>query len=126
MGVLDSFRKSRRPSGSDHTATVEMIDDSVVCRRSTGLTESVRWSDLSEVSIMTTSQGPALCDLFWVLVGQEKTGCVVPNDAQGIELLVPRLQKLPGFNNGALIQASSCTKDQKFLCWRRSSSAASA
>jgi len=126
MGILDFFKSSRRPSGHQYFATVEMTEGLVVCRRSTGLTESVRWSELDEVSILITSEGPWACDFFWVLLGQSETGCVIPNDAQGIEALIPHLQKLPGFNNSAVIQASTCTDDKKFLCWKRNSKAASA
>jgi hypothetical protein len=80
--------------------------------------ESVRWSDLEIVSIQTTDRGPAVDDVFWVLGGNE-SGCVVPSESEGMDLLLPRLQRLPGFDNKAVIAAMACAENREFLCWRR-------
>ena len=39
----------------------------------------------------------------------------------GMKELLTRLQQLPGFDNGAVIKAMGSTKNDKFLCWKRSS-----
>jgi hypothetical protein len=78
----------------------------------------VRWSDLQVVFIQTTDAGPAVDDVFWVL-GAGESGCVVPSEADGMSLLVERLQRLPNFDNSAVIQAMSCSENREFLCWKR-------
>jgi hypothetical protein len=80
-----------------------------------GSFEWVLWSDLVSVRIVTTSGGPFLDDVFWVLSGRDGSACVVPNGRE--EDLLPRLQKLPGFDHNAVINAMTCTDDAEFLCW---------
>ena len=83
-----------------------------------GKQETVLWSELQNVTIMTTDEGPFSDDVFWVLSGSE-TGCLVPSEAEGMKELLPRLQQLPGFDNEAVIRAMGSTGNEKFLCWRR-------
>ncbi len=76
----------------------------------------VRWDDLIEVDIRTTSDGPFTEDMFYILRGTDDSAAVVPN-AFGDEIL-PWLQRLPDFNNGAIIAASTCITDETFDAWR--------
>ena len=99
-------------------AVVQFDEEAVTCTRPNGHTECVRWSELRAVLIHTTGDGPAVDDLFWVLVGRDK-GCVVPSEAQGCDRLLARLQQLPGFDNKAVILASQCVEEQHFLFWER-------
>jgi hypothetical protein len=90
----------------------------VSCRRSSGLLETIKWSALQAVIIKTTSNGPFVDDVFWVLVGQN-SGCVVPSETSGSDELLKRLQALPGFDNNAVIRAMSSMNDKDFLCWKK-------
>jgi hypothetical protein len=83
-----------------------------------GKTETVRWDDLQEVGILTTDEGPAVDDVFWMLIGSEG-GCAVPSEADGMTELLPRLQQLPGYDNQAVILAMGSTSNARFVCWRR-------
>src|SRR4051794_5572709 len=116
MGWFDFFR--RRVPSTPSCATVTFDDDGVTCRRPDGLVEAVRWADLQIVLIQTIDAGPAVDDVFWVLGGGD-SGCVVHSEAEGMNLLLERLQRLPGFDNNAVIQAMSCTENQNFVCWKR-------
>jgi hypothetical protein len=71
------------------------------------------------VVVLTTSDGPFAEDVFFMLAGQNGTGCIVPQGAPESTQLLERLQRLPGFDNGALIRAMSSTEDATFRCWRR-------
>ena len=102
----------------DKSSAVQFDDETVTCRRPNGMVEVVRWTDLRAVLVMTTSNGPGVDDIFWVLEG-ENTGCVVPSEAEGCDKLLERLQRLPGFDNATVIKAMSCTDDREFVCWRR-------
>jgi hypothetical protein len=83
-----------------------------------GRTETVRWSDLQEVAILTTDEGPYADDVIWLLAGTDG-GCAVPSETDGMNELLPRLQQLPGFDNEAVIRAMSSTADARFVCWAR-------
>lgn len=116
MGLLDFFRPRRVEQS---TRAVVIFDEvAVTCTRSGGLVESVRWSDLRSVAIQTTDHGPFAEDVFFVLVGVQ-SGCVVPQDAEGTDALLERLQQLPGFDNHAFMAAMSCTDNATFHCWNK-------
>jgi hypothetical protein len=89
-----------------------------------GKVEAVSWDDLQEVGVLTTSDGPFAEDVFFVLIGRDGTWCVIPQGAPESTPLLERLQRLPGFDNEALIEAMTSTRDAKFVCWRRDSTSA--
>jgi hypothetical protein len=128
MGLFDFFRRrtattssTAPPAPPTNRPTVSFDDEAVVCQRPGGLVERVRWSDLQIVFIQTTDAGPFVDDVFWVLGGGD-SGCVVPSEADGMSTLLERLQRLPGFDNNAVINAMSCVEKQNFICWKRPAS----
>ena len=117
------LERSPSPSGSralepESGFIVRLSDTGIVCERPDGKVERVDWADLQKVEVVTTSEGPFEPDVFWVLHGTQG-GCAVPQGATGDRPLLERLQALPGFNNGAVIEAMSSTSDRRFLCWQR-------
>ncbi|MCC6739116.1 MAG: hypothetical protein IT452_08720 [Planctomycetia bacterium] len=96
------------------------IDDQVVILSDeTGERGRVAWADLAEVAIVTTGAGPAVEDFYWVLGAADGKKLTVPSEAGGADRLLERLQKLAGFDNAAVIEASACTEDRVFECWRK-------
>jgi hypothetical protein len=82
-----------------------------------GTVESVRWDDIAEVALVTTSDGPFEDDVFFVLAAADGTGCAVPmSESDG---LLPRLQRLPGFDNETFIRAMAWTEEGLSVLWRR-------
>lgn len=97
---------------------VDFDDASITRTTPNGQIETVRWDDLQEVGIITTNEGPFSEDVFWFLAGS-KGGCVVSSGARGMKELLERLQKLPNFDNEAVIKAMGSTTNNKFQCWKR-------
>jgi hypothetical protein len=87
-------------------------------KTSAGEAGTVKWSELQEVGILTTTDGPLTNDLFWILSG-ENGSCVVPGQAVGCDRLLGRLQQLSSFNNMEVIRAMGSTSQARFVCWRR-------
>jgi hypothetical protein len=76
----------------------------------------VTWGDLVRVALITVAQGPFAEDLFFVLDDREGRRCMLPG-ARAAELL-PRLQRLRGFDNGQVQRAADCLDDDAhFVCW---------
>ena len=94
---------------------VELSDEGVRRRTGRGETEEVRWTELIAVEVVTTDDGPAAEDVFFVLHGSAG-GCVVPQ-GQMPEGLLERLQALPGFDNEVLIEAMASVDHATFTCW---------
>jgi hypothetical protein len=118
--VLASSAKPDEPSSlkPESDFIVDVTDEGATCSRPDGKTESVKWSDLQRVEILTTDDGPFAPDVFWVLF-DTIGGCVIPWGATGDRELMNRLQSLPGFRNDVIIDAASLTTNNRLLCWER-------
>jgi hypothetical protein len=66
-----------------------------------------------------TDEGPFVDDVFFLLLGNDGKGCCVPPGAEGSGPLLDRLQALPGFDNGKVIEAMGSTGNARFVCWRK-------
>jgi hypothetical protein len=95
------------------------VDDAGVTVRSDAGVATVAWTDLAAVSIRTTDAGPFEDDLHWELHRREGGVLTVGSETDGIDALLDRLQRLPGFDNEAVIAASSSTHNASFPCWTR-------
>jgi hypothetical protein len=114
----ERYKSESRPALEPESRFIIHLSDSeIVCQRPEGAVERVLWTELQKLELLTTRDGPFAPDAFWVLHGMN-SGCVVPLAATGGEELLKRLQTLPGFDNGALIEATSCTSDRTILCWQ--------
>jgi hypothetical protein len=83
--------------------------------------EQISFPELEAVIIETNDTGPWGMDFWWILAGASG-GCTFPQGATGENDAIERLQKLPGFDNEALIAATGSTGNARFVCWRRASS----
>ncbi len=100
--------------------TVTFDEERILRTLPDGKEESVRWSELSEISIITTDGGPWAEDVFWLFLGPDsQQGCVVPGSWEGINRLLRRLQQLPGFDDQEVIRAMGSTSNNRFVVWRK-------
>jgi hypothetical protein len=74
------------------------------------------WRNLVEVALVTVDQGPFAEDLFFVLGDANGNYCVLPSAFAAA--LLPRLQRLPGFDNRQVQRAADCVDPAHFVCWR--------
>lgn len=95
------------------------VDPSGV-RRLSGLKviESITWSRLVRVVIMTTDEGPFAEDWYWVLIADDATGCAVGHTLACDVDLLATLQRLPGFDNSKVLEAAGSTSWNEFVCWQ--------
>ncbi len=115
MSLVDFLRRRKK-----FVDTVVFDDVGVTRTRTDGVTESIRWEDVAEVGIVTTDEGPFAEDVFILLLSADKKqGCCIPQGASGSQELLGRLQKLPGFDNKALIGAMGSTANANFTCWKK-------
>ncbi len=99
--------------------SVMFDEESVTCKQPDGSEETVKWDNLSSVVVETNDTGPLGCDVFYRLTGRSRDSeCVIPQGANGEQELVERLQQLPEFDNGALIEAMCSFENRRFVCWK--------
>jgi hypothetical protein len=106
-------------------AIVSFDDRAISCRWPDGSMSSVAWEELRAVEIRTTEAGPFAEDVFFLL-RCDRGDCLLPQGAEGSDKLLDRLQKLPGFDNRAVIAAMTCTDNATFPCWKASTGAGEA
>lgn len=99
------------------------FDDIGITRKMlTGKLESIRWDELSKISIFTTDEGPLVEDMFWVFENAAQTkGCFIENGADGLSDLLKHIQTFEGFDNLQVVEASGSTRVAKFVVWAKSS-----
>jgi hypothetical protein len=94
---------------------VSVTDHEVILSDSGEVVATIRWEDVREVRIRTTSDGPFVDDVFFIV--RDAAGQVsIPQSAMPPGL-VERLQALPGFDNEAMIQAMTSMRDAEFVCY---------
>lgn len=77
----------------------------------------VRWEAVSEVALRTTARGPAEEDVFFIFTYDDGTRIAI--GLGDSDQLLPRLQAMPGFDNGAFIRAMATSDDGSSVVWRR-------
>ncbi len=95
-------------------------DDKVIAVDSgTGSVATLAWSDLANVTILTTDAGPFQIDLFWILSDRDgRRSLTIPMDANGEHMLLKAMQaRLSGFDNMAVVEAMSSTGNDVFQIW---------
>jgi hypothetical protein len=118
MSLFSRIFGSKNEPSVKRNETVEFDEITITRTMRDGKQETLQWSELREIAIITTDEGPFVDDVFWVLSGTD-TGCLVPSEADGAKELLMHLQKLPGFNNEAVIHAMGSTENAKFVCWSK-------
>ncbi len=100
--------------------TTELNDDGIVQIDGHSRIE-VRWSDISEIGIVTTSDGPFAEDVLFVFKTSDTDGCVVSHEAAERVGLLQELQtQFPDLDNNKIIEAMGCTSDNSFVLWKPS------
>jgi hypothetical protein len=117
--LLGIFKKPKNNKLNPANFVVTFDDEWIVNKRPNGKIEKVKWNDLKAVIIETTDIGPFTPDLFWILVGDNESGCVFPLGATGEKEIMEAMQKrLSGFDNEKLIEATCSCNNNKFLIWK--------
>jgi hypothetical protein len=94
-------------------------DKTITVRQPGGREETIAWSDLASVTVLTTDHGPFEIDLFWVFRDRNgHRGPVVPMGAAGEHELLKAMQsRLHGFDNMAVVEAMGATSNASFVIW---------
>lgn len=100
------------------THIVSFSENLVLCTYPDGRTEVIDISQLSGVDLVTTDDGPLHPDVFWVLLEGNKE-VLVPWGASNEPELMDAILKLDGLDFDAMIEASTSTRNARFVCWRR-------
>lgn len=84
-----------------------------------GTVVSIAWSDIGNISVLTTDAGPFEADLFWIMTDRDgRQSLIVPMGADGEPALLKSMQtRLAEFDNMAVVEAMSSTSNAVFQIW---------
>lgn len=83
-----------------------------------GQSASISWQETLGIFIETNDSGPFGMDVMWLVAGNQGS-VMFPMGAQGEQSALKYFQGLPGFNNGEVIKAMSCSENRTFELWRK-------
>jgi len=121
---LIAARRHEKGRREEAAATAELVvDDRGVRRRlHDGRAEEVAWEAITEVEVITTDIGVHRDDgVLVVLCGDETSGCLVPSRLGVAHGLFAELDRLPGFDHQALVEAMQQPAPSRRTVWRLSS-----
>jgi len=96
------------------------VDDVGILRVEGSIREEVSGESVTEIKLITTDAGPYGEDVFFVLIGTDGKGCLVPHAAAIRTKLLEVLQvRFPNLDDAAVIAAMGCTSNNNFLLWKR-------
>ena len=80
--------------------------------------EEIAFGEITQIDLVTTSDGPFFEDVFAVLRGQDKE-ITIPQNAENFELLFEVFKAFEGFSYEAFIEAMSSVENATFVCWKK-------
>lgn len=96
------------------------VDDAGIAMDVGGETRRIAWSQVQRVHIESVAGGLNADEVLWVLTPERgATPMRVPQTAPGADLMIARLQQLPGFRYEPMIQSMITTDATQFLVWER-------
>ncbi len=116
--LAERLRRARHRPQPESEFVVTADDQQATLSHPRRATETLAEVNLRHVEIATTDSGPRRCDGFWLRHGST-LGLAIPQGATGEIALLERLQKLPGFDNRAVIETSPLAGPQRLPCWTR-------
>lgn len=115
-------KRDKRNNGTSSLAYEVIVNSKEIsCVRSDGHRETVHWNALQAVILEAVDSFP-IGNVYWLLVGPNKTGCLIPMGATGDRKLLNSMQeRLPNFDNEGVIKAMGML-DGRIIVWTRDNS----
>jgi hypothetical protein len=113
------FIGSARNRPAETSFRVDTDDNGIMVTMPSGARATLRWVDLTRVTIRTTDEGPMATDVFWEFhTATRSPAFAVPGGATGESDLVSVLgRRLPGFRHDEVVRAMASTTNDLFLIW---------
>ena len=119
--LMVSLRSRRERRTAAAATTALLVDDHGVERHlADGRRESVAWSEVAEVEVITTDVGVHRDDGALIVLAVDDTrGCIVPSRLAAEEGVIERVCRLPGFDARRLADALDLPPPSRTSCWTR-------
>ena len=118
--LFSFFSKRFRKQPVDQGPIITITDDGITCiYPSLHKTDAVLWNELTKIDVLTTDDGPAVCDVIFMLYGTNGNGVAIPQDRPESKVVVDKILNLPGFDYECFINAMGSADNQLFHVWKK-------
>lgn len=121
--LLGQNWKSPPKSAEDHYQ-VEITEKSITVNHPERPIEVIDWSEIEEIKLINTDEGPFLPDVWLTLTGNGKA-CSIPQGSEGWDKVYDIVSQYENFNFENVIRSTACTNNQTFELWKKYPSRAS-
>lgn len=118
MGFFDKIFGKAKSGNPEDKFIVIITEEFVRVEHHERKTEEVQWSNIIEIKLINTDEGPWLPDIWLALMGTED-GCLIPMGAKGYDEVYDIVSKYEGFNFENVIKSMACTGNEEFLLWTK-------
>jgi hypothetical protein len=100
---------------------ITISEEEIVCNYPSSFKkEKISWRDITKIQVLTTDEGPYLCDVFLILRDTNDKGIVIPQYKQKeTKQVLDRILKFEGFDNRLFIEAMGSTEIKWFTVWEK-------
>jgi hypothetical protein len=82
--------------------------------------DKIRWDEIVKIQILTTNEGPDVCDVFLVLLNIQNTGVVIPQDkSEEFRTIHKTITLYTGFDHRLFVTAMGSTQVKWFTVWEK-------
>ena len=119
MNFFGFFRK-RKLRNPEDSFNVTVTERSVRVDHPVSRSSEIRWSEILQIKLINTDQGPWAPDIWLALIGDDRK-CVIPHGAKGFDEVVERISRYEGFDNHAFGMSMCCAENAEFVLWTKHS-----
>ena len=111
-------RESKSKAHGEPKITV--TDKEIICNfPSRFVKNKVEWDKINRIQIVTTDEGPEVCDVFYMIQDSDGGGVCIPQDREESEVITNRILNLPGFDYETFTRAMGSTENKWFDVWEK-------
>lgn len=118
--ILSLLLYNRKTLKSEERYQLSFDGEMLSCRHPEKPDETLRWKDISGVTIITTDKGPYE-PYLWISLNDDKGEvCMFPLGARNSRDLLEKIMGFEGLDLELWAKAIRSTENKKFIVWRRS------
>ena len=116
--MFNFFKKFKRLE-PEELYIITLTDENLTVAHPGQTVQQIQWSAIEKIELVTTDEGPWLPDVWLVLSGGGDV-CSIPQGAKHYEEVYDKISVLPDFDFEAVLSATRCTDNARFMLWKKS------
>jgi hypothetical protein len=117
MGIFNNLFGKPKPRNPEDDYVTTLTPEDITVEHPRRKTESIKWADILEISLINTDDGPAAPDV-WLMLSGKDSGCLIPQGSKGWDEVYNIVSKYEGFNFENFIASMACAENKQFPLWK--------